>query len=223
MEILNKNFEQFNLKCLNEKRKTRFALPFGEEDVRGAIIAAYTGEVNKRGNKYIAHKDIEKKAESVSKWLTDPEGRSGLLLYGSIGTGKTTMTLAVCDVINYFTKPEYEALVLRDNDKKSINIIRAKEVVEAYQNDRVLFDRMCKVELLAIDEFGVEAIDVKSFGNSNEPIIDLLSLRYDRQKPTVISSNLDLEQIKERYGLRLQDRFVEMFKMVSFNGKSYRQ
>ena len=35
--------------------------------------------------------------------------------------------------------------------------------------------------------------------------------------------NLDLNEIRNRYGLRLQDRFIEMFKMIAFTGKSYRK
>jgi len=48
--------------------------------------------------------------------------------------------------------------VLDEDYKKAIDTVRAKDVVDAYQNDRGLYDRMCKVKLLAIDEFGIEAI-----------------------------------------------------------------
>lgn len=224
MEFMsNPNFAKFSDVCKAIQTRPRFALPFDVKDIANALNAAYNAEVAARNCKMDAGDDYLAKVRSVAEWSADGYGRVGLLLYGNVGTGKTTMMYALCRVINYFVRPEYNELVIDDDYKKAINIVRAKDVVDTYQNDRGLYDRMCKVSLLAIDEFGIEAIDVKSYGNSNEPIIDLLSMRYDRRLCTVISSNLDLAEIRNRYGIRLQDRFVEMFKMVAFNGKSYRK
>ena len=146
-----------------------------------------------------------------------------MLLYGTVGTGKTTMLNAICRVINTFTKPSYSDIVLDDDKTVTVKVVRAKDVVLAWQDNMVRYKQMCNVELLGIDELGVEAIDVKTFGNANEPIIDLLSTRYDKQRCTMISSNLDMEAIGDRYGDRLQDRFVEMFKTIAFTGKSFRK
>lgn len=224
MEFMsNPNFAKFSDVCKAIQTRPRFALPFDVKDIVNALNAAYNAEVASRNCKMEAGDDYSAKVRSVAEWSADGYGRVGLLLYGNVGTGKTTMMYALCRVINYFVRPAYNELVIDEDYKKAINIVRAKDVVDAYQNDRGLYDRMCKVSLLAIDEFGIEAIDVKSYGNSNEPIIDLLSMRYDRRLCTVISSNLDLAEIRNRYGIRLQDRFVEMFKMVAFNGKSYRK
>ena len=82
---------------------------------------------------------------------------------------------------------------------------------------------MKRANLLAIDELGVENVDIKNYGNSSEPIIDLLSYRYDRMKVTAVTSNLTMKQIEERYGLRLADRFNEMFHKIAFTGKSFRK
>lgn len=224
MEIIdNPNFKNFENSCLIVKSKPRFALPYGMDELVKSLNLAYRSEVALRNGKMETGVQFDTNLRAVAEWLSDGGGRVGLLLYGTVGTGKTTMMLALCRVVNFFARPDYGELTLNNTYRKVINVIRAKDVVEAYQNDRQLYDTMCKVELLAIDEFGVEAIDVKSFGNSNEPIIDLLSMRYDRRRCTVISSNLDLDEIRSRYGLRLQDRFVEMFKMVAFTGKSYRK
>lgn len=219
----NPDFGKFSDVCKAIQTRPRFSLPFDVKDIGNALNAAYNAEVAARNCKMEAGDDYLAKLRSVAEWSVDSYGRVGLLLYGNVGTGKTTMMYALCRVINYFARPEYNELVIDDDYKKAINIVRAKDVVDAYQNDRSLYDRMCKVKLLAIDEFGIEAIDVKSYGNSNEPIIDLLSMRYDNRRCTVISSNLDLNEIRNRYGIRLQDRFIEMFKMVAFTGKSYRK
>lgn len=224
MEIINTTFERFNSQQIASTQRNRFFLPVEDYgDLIKPITMAYSACVRERGGDMEIDADLNEKIGKVAKWLSLPYGRPGLLLYGNVGTGKTTMLNATCRLINYAVKPAYDELAFNDDTRQAISMIRAKDVVEAYMNDRKTFDKMCRVELLAIDEFGIEAIDVKSFGNSNEPIIDLLSTRYDRQRVTLISSNLDLDEVRNRYGLRLQDRFVEMFTMIGFTGNSYRR
>ena len=202
-------------------KRERFCLPMSENDLINALTRAYNTEVVARGNKLEA---IPRTAiEKCAQWLAAKDGRVGLLLYGTVGTGKTTMLNAICRVINTFAKPSYSDITLNEDKTAAVKVIRAKDVVLAWQDNKVLYKQMCGTELLGIDEFGVEAIDVNTYGNTNEPIIDLLSTRYDKQKCTLISSNLDIETIGDRYGARLQDRFVEMFKTIAFTGKSYRK
>ena len=223
MEVINTKFDQFNSQQIASQQRKRFHLPMSADDLIKPLTLAYAACVRERGGDMEIDTAITDRIKKVAQWLTLPYGRTGLLLYGTVGTGKTTMLQAVCRLINYVVKPEYGDQTLNNDYREVINIVRSKDIVESYQNDRKFFDKMCRLDLLAIDEFGVEAIDVKSFGNSNEPIIDLLSTRYDRQRVTLISSNLDLDEIRNRYGLRLQDRFVEMFKMIAFTGETFRK
>ena len=219
MEIL----QDIDFKNINRGMQANetFSLPFDIEQIERALNNAYYAEVIKRNRSYNTDSEIFDKAHRIAKWLTNKQSRPGLLLYGKVGTGKTTFVNAICRVINFCCKAEPNERTLHDS-KRVISMIRAKDIVEAWQNDKDYFNRMCNVPLLAVDEFGIEAIDVKSYGNTNEPIIDMLSSRYDRQRTTIISSNLDMEGIKERYGERLQDRFNEMFTTISFNGQSFR-
>lgn len=218
MEIIDKP----NLKNLDFiATRERFFLPYAEDYIAQALTRAYATEVRSRGCTIEAMPQTA--IAKSANWLASKEGRVGLLLYGTIGTGKTTMLNAICRVINTFAKPSYHDITLDNDLTRAVKVIRAKDVVLAWQNDRERYNGMCRAELLGIDEFGVEAIDVNTYGNTNEPIIDLLSTRYDKQRCTMISSNLDMESIGNRYGDRLQDRFVEMFKMIAFTGKSYRK
>lgn len=218
MEILDKPIWN-NLDIISKRE--RFCIPIAVNSLIAALTRAYNTEVFARGNELqdIPNASIEK----CSQWLAQKDGRVGLLLYGTVGTGKTTMLNAICRVINTFAKPEYGEVTIDDDRSAAVKVIRAKDVIAAWQENKIRFSQMCRCELLAIDEFGVEAIDVNTYGNTNEPIIDLLSTRYDKQKCTIISSNLDIETIGDRYGARLQDRFVEMFKTIAFTGKSYRK
>lgn len=218
MEILDKPIWN-NLDIISKRE--RFCIPIAVNSLIAALTRAYNTEVFARGNELqeIPNAAIEKS----SQWLAQKDGRVGLLLYGTVGTGKTTMLNAICRVINTFAKPEYGEVTIDDDRSVAVKVIRANDVIAAWQENKIRFNQMCRCELLALDEFGVEAIDVNTYGNTNEPIIDLLSTRYDKQKCTLISSNLDIETIGDRYGARLQDRFVEMFKTIAFTGKSYRK
>lgn len=203
-------------------REDRFCLPIDKVEVMNALVHAYGAEVQQRMTKPEVVKCNSETIESIATWITDKNGKPGLLLYGDIGTGKTTALKALCRVINAVCKAEDDNDRLDDHGKEVIVIVRAKDVVDAWQNDIDRYKRMLRVELLAIDELGVEAIDVKTYGNSSEPIIDLLSTRYEKQKVTAVSSNLDLKQVSERYGMRMADRFNEMFHKVAYVGPSFR-
>lgn len=202
----------------------RFVLPFDKESLVNLIGALYKREVLKRipADRYIQMDDDQRhNLSDVVEWLTDPQKRVGLLLYGNVGTGKTTLLKATCAAINKLCAHiEDEGKHYKRN---VISIVKAKAITEKYSTAKEIFDDMVSTDLLAIDEFGVEALDVKLYGNLNEPLIDLLCDRYDNQRCTIISSNLDEEAIFQRYGERLSDRFNEMFTMIPFTGKSYRQ
>lgn len=207
----------------------RFVLPFDKEELTKLIGTYYRNEVLSRipRDKYVQMDfDQLRNLSDIVDWLTDPEKRVGLLLYGNVGTGKTTLLKATCKAINRLCKKSQDAdtgVVETTFRNVVITIVKAKYITESYATNKGDYDLMVKTDLLAIDEFGVEALDVKLYGNLNEPLIDLLCDRYDHQRCTIISSNLDEAAILQRYGERLYDRFNEMFTMIPFTGKSYRQ
>lgn len=82
---------------------------------------------------------------------------------------------------------------------------------------------LCKETfLLAIDDFGTEDRDFYLFGNHYTPIEDLLSYRYDRMLPTILTTNLPPSFIREKYGDRLADRFNEMMQVVYMPDVNFR-
>ena len=54
------------------------------------------------------------------------------------------------------------------------------------------------------------------------PLIDLISIRYEEQLFTMITTNLKPNDIRERYGDRIADRFNEMLEKIVFENPSYR-
>lgn len=51
---------------------------------------------------------------------------------------------------------------------------------------------------------------------------NFLYYRYDKQLITVISTNLDDEQIAKEYGARIWDRIMGIYDRVAYKGDSYR-
>lgn len=219
--------EVINQNALRQVSKPeRFALPFAASDIQRALLIAYEAEVKQRGGKmtgWLGEKTINDLLQPIAEWLTDRNAKPGLLLYGSVGTGKTTALYALRRVINAACQAERDDNTLLGYGKEVIEVVKAKQIVQSYTENPPHYVNIKRTGLLAIDELGVEAVDVKSYGNASEPIIDLLSYRYDKMKVTAISSNLTMKQIEERYGLRLADRFNEMFHKVAFTGKSFRK
>ena len=91
-----------------------------------------------------------------------------------------------------------------------------------YLDNKIIMNEQDK-ELLFIDDLGVEAVNIKVYGNEFSPVTELLYNRYDRNLVTILTSNLSDEQMKDRYGARIDDRLREMFDKIHFQGPSYRK
>lgn len=81
---------------------------------------------------------------------------------------------------------------------------------------------------ICFDDLGREEIPAKRFGEQKNLLAEILMNRYDRKlyyKLTHITTNLNGDQILEKYGDRLNDRLNEMFNVITFdeNAKSRRQ
>ena len=215
----------------NAEPPKRFFLPYNPNDVAQLIGVKYKGEVLQRvkPKDYKAlDENMKKNITDAARWLCDPDKKPGLLFFGTVGTGKTTLLHAICAIINDVCERDtYENGKREDtlDNYHCISIVKAKGIINDYINpqSRPTYEKMTKVALMAIDELGVEPMESKSFGNVSEPLIDLFCERYDRQLCTIVSTNLGNEEIRKRYGTRLADRFSEMFATIPFNGQSFRK
>ncbi len=122
--------------------------------------------------------------EAVKTFL-DSE-KSFLLLMGSAGAGKTVATT--------------EALA-----KKRGTFIRAVELARQSvfdQAGRQTLDAIHRCQLLVIDDLGAEMLH-----DGFKPMLDeLVDVRYGARLQTIMTTNLDGQTIKARYGERVADR-----------------
>lgn len=73
---------------------------------------------------------------------------------------------------------------------------------------------------LVIDDLGVEFLD--RGGHFHSRLDELLDERYSQMRPTLITTNLNAQAFKERYGDRITDRIREGCEFVEFSGNSLR-
>jgi len=158
-----------------------------------------------RGLEYFVGKNAEWAVEydDISSWLTDNKHK-GLLCYGQCGRGKTL----ICENILPAIFRHYLHLNLLKFDGYSIN-----------QKRSLLQNAECSV---LIDDFGVEDIG-RSFGESHSTFSEFISLAEKRKQLIILTTNLNLDEIANKYGERTLDRLKSLTHPVLFKGESFRK
>lgn len=186
---------------LKEKDIQNYKVSSEYKDVLDVLTMAYTTLVECRGKKVDMNQQQKETISIVSRWLCG-EGKVGLLLYGTYGTGKTTMLNSILYTMRYYNRRYL--------------MTSAKSIVEVPDENYVW------EYPLIIDELGREPNTRKSFGNESEPMIDIIVRREKMGYPTIIATNLTDEEIKVKYGLYIADRFRGSYSRIFYGNKSYR-
>ncbi|HEX6586772.1 MAG TPA: ATP-binding protein [Solirubrobacterales bacterium] len=126
----------------------------------------------------------------------------GLWLYGSSGTGKTTLAMLV-------SRTALEAgrsVAIYSLPKLLSRIRRTFDAEAGEQSYSDLFERLSTVDLLHIDDLGAE--------NRSEWVLEqlyaLVNERYESQRSLVVTTNLEETELEEQIGARVVSRLVEM-------------
>lgn len=217
------------------KEATRFSLPFSYTEINTLLVDAYQNEVAARSMTFRCDEKTSAKIEKVAKWLTTSNLKPCLMLYGGVGNGKSTIARAVKQVFiaikETYTKTK-DDWRCTDEQQRFIDKIRdtlpepifisSTEIVSAASSNKEEYERIKCCRFLIIDDMGIEPSVVKNFGTEITPLTDIIYHRYDRAAMTIITSNLDDQSIKERYGERVSDRLTEIFERLKYDNESYR-
>lgn len=149
----------------------------------------------------------------------------GILLYGDIGTGKTTLIKGLQNYLATINQLAYGC----NNRSICIEIRSAAEISLRYAAEGMkALDRWTAREQaahLAIDEIGREQIS-SHFGTPCNTVQTLLQLRYELRHTTLTfgTTNIDMAtaEFADRYGSYIFDRAKEMFTFVRIAGTSRR-
>ncbi len=140
------------------------------------------------------------------------ENSKGIFMAGGTGLGKTHLSLSIAKRVI-----EKGYMVAYGSTQDFLRTIEAEHFGKV-ENDNTL-ETLLDVDLLILDDLGTEFIS--QFNLS--VIYNLVNTRCNRNKATIINTNLSVEELEERYSERLVSRFLSLFTFMRFVGKDIRQ
>lgn len=218
----------------------RIDLP--KDEVLELLKNFYRQDVMDRRGAFKDDEETNRRLRMIAGWLTSGKNRSSLLLYGGVGNGKTTMVQAIASVFDSlrdgagdvaktkrygYTKTAEEmqeyALLRKFESLPSPKVITAQKLAWLAKNDEAQYEKLSGCKFLIIDDLGCEPVSVKNYGTEITPVTDIIYRRYETMSPTVITTNLDKNDIRNLYGLRVSDRIEESYDSIAFTNESYRK
>lgn len=192
-------------------------MPCTNEQAYQMLLSAYKVEVLHRNRKFIFDDATKANVKSLADFLTSDSHKFGFMMIGNCGNGKTTLLYAFQNLLNYLTGHDYIG------KEFGLRIVDAKEIIASVHDETYKqIKAIRQVPMLAIEDLGRESTEVLDYGNAYSPVIDILEYRYNEQLFTAFTSNLDVDELTNKYGKRIADRFREMFAKIVFKNTTYR-
>lgn len=160
------------------------------------------------------YRDIMQKIYGYCKRYSDTFSleSDNILMFGRTGLGKTHLSLSIA---NEVLQKGYN--VLYDSSLNYLHQIE-KEYFGKASGDNDTLGALISSDLLILDDFGTE-FD-KSFYIST--IYNIINTRLNKGLPTIISTNLNYEEMLERYGERICSRLFTVYTSLEFVGTDIR-
>jgi len=148
--------------------------------------------------------------QGLVMWLQNPV--QNVFLHGPPGVGKTCAAAALYRKFYEFNDGESEFISAIRLDSELL------EAIKSDQGDGWILNKYRKLQLLILDDFGRENASERV----KRQLFDIIDYRQSWRKPTILTSNLSLKQIEERYDPALCSRMNEWI-FIQFSGKDLRQ
>ena len=137
----------------------------------------------------------------------------GLLFYGTSGTGKTHLAAAILN-----------RLVARGFAPQAVNVVDLCHLYKASFGDegqalREQLRGLERADLLLLDDWGQE----KPSDAFRAVLYNLVNNRFRRKLPLVITTNLDMEALRDHVGAPLYSRILGALDPVRMVGEDYRR
>lgn len=135
----------------------------------------------------------------------------GLLLYGTVGTGKSYMSACIAN-----------ALIDRGYDVLVTTFNRIERTAFSMSDKQVYYDRLNSNDLLVIDDLGTE----RDSAYMQEIVFNVIDTRSRANLPLIVTSNLTNEEFKNPTGInnqRIYSRILEMCHPIKVIGEDQRK
>ena len=145
-----------------------------------------------------------------SKGMTSGKLKSGILLAGTIGSGKTLCM----EIIKAYASIVGAKIQIYPNEFKNLSWINwhATQICDRYSSIGNI-EGLNDVDILYIEDLGCESSSVSYMGNKTDVIARLLEYRGDfNNRMTLITTNIPLNSsvMEERYGRRVVSRLKKL-------------
>lgn len=137
----------------------------------------------------------------------------GLIMYGGTGLGKTHLSLAIANVVIERGYGVYYNSIQNIMEKLEREHFGIKTTEESEK------DSITSADLLIIDDLGVEFVTQFTIA----ALHDIINTRLLKGLPTIISTNLEMDEIYEKYTQRIASRLFGNSMPLAFCGKDIRQ
>lgn len=173
-----------------------------------ATLASYLPQTDR------AEKVLDACRRYVDTWRERRAKGSSLILSGNVGTGKTHLACAIASTLihKYGICAKYLTVM------QAMQRIRATYAQGAGESEHTVLERIAAVDLLILDEVGVQS------GSAHEHamLFEIINRRYSDVLPTIVISNLGAKELAAAIGERLVDRLRENGAVLTFGWDSYR-
>ena len=191
-----------------------------KENFSSFNISLYSDEINK--DKYKANISPQKNMENVlniaKRFINnfDNPNEKNLLFIGNTGLGKTFLS----NCIAYELLKKGKTVLYQS----SINMLDA--VIDCKfgksDNNENIYNNILNVDLLIIDDLGTENINSIKFAELFNIINSRLLNQNNHITKTIISSNLNIENLFKNYDERIVSRLVGNYNICRFFGDDIR-
>ncbi|MBR0485838.1 MAG: ATP-binding protein [Oscillospiraceae bacterium] len=137
---------------------------------------------------------------------------SSLLFFGDVGVGKTHLSLSI---VTEVLKQGYE--VIYDSIGNLISRIEHEHFSREKSEEDTL-QLLLNTDFLVLDDLGTEF--QTQFNLS--VVYTIINTRINRNLPTIISTNLNWQQLNEQYQERIMSRLFAVYESIEFRGPDVR-
>lgn len=151
---------------------------------------------------------MQRYVDNFTKYLRDGKG---LLMYGTVGTGKT-----------YYASCIANRLIDRGYDVKMTNFARLANQIQGTFEKQEVIDALNGYHLVVIDDLGAE----RQSEYMQEMVFNIIDSRYRSGLPFIVTTNLTMNEIKQPKDIscsRIYDRIIERCFPVEVAGISRRR
>lgn len=156
---------------------------------------------------------IQRSKEFAASFEALSSGRGNILIYGETGLGKTFLTNCIAKEL---LDKKHSVLYLSSNEL--FENVLAGYIMQQKTELEDLYKYLYNCELLVIDDLGTELTN--NFVLSQ--LFELINQRELGGMSTLISTNLSMKQLRDRYSERIMSRIIANYTVFNIYGENIR-